>query len=309
MKAAAIVNPAAGMGRGAAVWAAHAAALEKVVGKIEVLTSAEPGQIDDLVRRVLAADCSHLIVCGGDGTLNEAVNALMAVERPDDLVLTPLPGGTANAVCDNLKLRGGPDAVARALDEGWQVELDLLKAACVDGAGGAIERYALVAVSFGAVADMMRRANEAHKLKRWAGMLGYHLTAVRAALNYPAFEVDLAFEGPSRRRRLWAGVIANMPLAGGAPIAPSARFDDGLFDAVLIGDLPLIRRAVVAPLQLWRGRIDRVRGIDIVRGHSMSIAGPAQPPVDADGEWIGYAPLSLEIAPAALNFSASLSRT
>ena len=304
----AIINPAAGKGRGAAVWAAHAAALEDVLGKIDVLTSERPDHMDDLVHRALAGDCRHLIVCGGDGTINETVNALMAagVDRPDDLVLTPLPGGTANAVVDNLKLGGGPEAVARALSHGWQVELDLLTAACVDGEGREIERYALVAVSFGAVAEMMRRANEAQNLKRWAGMLGYHVAALRAAWSYPAFEVDVAFEGKSRRRRLRAGVIANMPRAGGAAIAPSARFDDGLFDAVLIGDLPFLRRAIVAPLQLWRGRISHVDGIDIIRGHSLSVTGPAKPPVDADGEWIGYAPLSVEIASVSLNFTASL---
>lgn len=306
MKSVAIVNPAAAMGRGERVWHAHAPALQRVLGDIELLTSEAPGQVGALARQAVADGASHLVLCGGDGTVGEAINALLAdgMDLPRDLLLTPLPGGTANAVADNLGLTRGPEACAAALAQGGWVEMDVLAARCTGPEGGEIVHHALVAVSFGAVAEMLRAANEAGKLKRWGGRLVYHLAAARRGLSYPAFEVQVAFEGGAgRRRRLRAGIVANLPQAGGAPMAPEARHDDGLFDAVLIGDLPFLRRYVEAPARLWRGRIAQVRGIEIIRGRQIAITGRDDIPVDADGESIGKTPLAVDILPAALRFT------
>lgn len=112
-RAALIYNPVAGRNP-----ARRAAEIRTVVDvlqdaglKLEVTPTTGPGSAQKLAAASVAAGAEAIIVCGGDGTLNDVVNALALGSCP----LAILPGGTANIAAKDLGLAHNPIAAAREL--------------------------------------------------------------------------------------------------------------------------------------------------------------------------------------------------
>ncbi|HKX06569.1 MAG TPA: acylglycerol kinase family protein, partial [Stellaceae bacterium] len=97
-----IFNPIAG--RGARAKLARAlAALERLGVAVTLRETGAPGDAEAFAREASSADFDGIVIAGGDGTVNEAVNGLMtmdagaapnrAQERP---ALAVVPGGSTN---------------------------------------------------------------------------------------------------------------------------------------------------------------------------------------------------------------------
>lgn len=72
-----VVNPAAGGGRLGQIWPTLAAALERALGPLSVLSTSRPGEGRQLAERHLRSGATLVISAGGDGTANEVVDGLL----------------------------------------------------------------------------------------------------------------------------------------------------------------------------------------------------------------------------------------
>ena len=75
------------------------------------MTTEGPGTAGAIARRVIAAGATTVFVCGGDGTINEAAQALDGAGVP----LGVLPGGTACVLANELGLGNDPVRAAELL--------------------------------------------------------------------------------------------------------------------------------------------------------------------------------------------------
>ena len=75
---AAIVNPSAGSGAASRRWPHAARMLTERIGPVKACLTEGPGHATALARELAGAGCDLLIVAGGDGTLNEVVNGILA---------------------------------------------------------------------------------------------------------------------------------------------------------------------------------------------------------------------------------------
>lgn len=205
-----IANPTSG--RGASLRMARQAqrALEDHGAATTLALTTEKHHARHLAARAAAEGHSSIVVCGGDGTLNEVCAGLVDARATDRVRLAIMPSGTGNGVAASLGVRTARDGVA-ALVAGAEVAVDVWS---VSGA-----RLSVLAVGWGAVAEFD------------------HLTEVRwrraGPLRVPAAEaVVLA------RNRAYAGRVA----LGAASDADLKALDAG----VAAGRL---RRAQEADLQ------------------------------------------------------------
>ncbi|MFO8055663.1 MAG: diacylglycerol kinase family protein [bacterium] len=80
----------------------------------------------DVLDRALAEardkGVTHLAMVGGDGTLQVTLTHLISLWKDNPPAILPLPGGTMNALCSNLSIKGTPEEVLsrsmKALDRG-----------------------------------------------------------------------------------------------------------------------------------------------------------------------------------------------
>ena len=95
-----IVNPTAGGGRRSRQLDEARHIFRKSGIETELQNTAAPGEATVMARRAVEESRQLVIVCGGDGTVNEVVNGLACSQVP----LAVLPAGTANVLAKELRL-------------------------------------------------------------------------------------------------------------------------------------------------------------------------------------------------------------
>src|SRR5712671_658367 len=105
-----ITNPSAGGGRRMHQLDEARHILRKAGIETELQLTCAPGEATAMARRAVEQSRQLAIVCGGDGTVNEAVNGLACSQVP----LAVLPSGTANVLAKELSIPwnlagAGPD--------------------------------------------------------------------------------------------------------------------------------------------------------------------------------------------------------
>jgi len=308
-----ILNPVAG-GRGAGNGKARSLlpkierALASHEGRSEILVTGGPGHAATLARAAHGEGVDVIAVVGGDGTLNEVVQAYVGPDgepRPGpDLAL--IPCGTGG---DFRRTMGVPTdvdvAIARATS-GTRRAIDLGVLRFEPHAGQSPIRAFINVASFG-----LSGAVDAI-VKDIPGILGgkaaFFLATVRAMARYknPAVRVkvdgNLWFEGPSMTVAMGNGRF----FGGGMMITPDADPSDGKLSVVSLGDLSK-SKAVGFTSKIYSGTHVKEFGVLSTSGARVE-AEPmhawADVLLDVDGEQPGKLPVVATVHPGALGFRA-----
>src|SRR6266542_3887752 len=222
-----------------------------------------------------------VFVCGGDGTLNEAVNGLAGTET----AVSVIPTGTVNLWAREIGLLKKPaEAVQLAID-GVRRRVDL---------GRAGSRYFLSMASFGIDAAVVHRVP--HGVKGRVGAAAYALSAARQAMTYRGSRVTLSLDGEERSGLSLAIVAGNTrKYAGLTKVTPDAIVDDGLLDVCVYegrGRWDIVRLAALTMLRRHRGS----KRVIYKRVQQLTIATEKPLPVQLDGEALGDSPTEVSIA-------------
>lgn len=146
--------------------------------KIALCATTGSGSATEIAREQIAAGHDLIIVCGGDGTVNEAVNGMAGSSVP----LALLPSGTANVLAKELGLPWDPWRAAEYIPRGEVRRIAL---------GRAGSRYFIAVGGAGADANLVYNAVR----RGWPrlGILPFWLEAFRLLLTYsfPEFTVEV----------------------------------------------------------------------------------------------------------------------
>jgi len=224
-----------------------------------------------------AAD--RIVLGGGDGTLSEALPALLALNKP----LAVLPLGTANDFAVTLGLPLDPLEAARIALDGDEHAIDV---------GLANGTPFLNVASVGLASQVVVEQSKA--LKRTWRVFAYAIGLMRAARNMQPFFVDLDIDGAA-----WSAAVHQVSVAngrhhgGGLVVAEDATIDDGKLDLYVVHPgtfgqlftcLTHLRFGLMKPAVLERHRATRVR---------LRTNRPRQ--VNADGQFVTRTPVEFEL--------------
>jgi YegS/Rv2252/BmrU family lipid kinase len=224
-----------------------------------------------------------VVVAGGDGTVNEAINGLAASGLP----LAVIPLGTANVLAAEIGLRTDPASIARC------VALGEPRPIALGAANG--RRFILMA---GAGFDAHVVAGVSLPMKRWLGKGAYVLSALRQLLIYtlPGYEVRTD-------NAVWQAasvIVANARYYGGRFVcAPGASLESATLQVGLF-ERGGRRAAIGYALALMTGRLPRLSSYRLVEARQVEIRGRPGEPLQGDGDVIGRLPAAIEVLPAAL---------
>jgi diacylglycerol kinase family enzyme len=174
MHAVLIENPMAGRSSPGSLRVAERA-LEATF-ELELVTTNARGHAAALAREAVEAGAKTVIAFGGDGTVNEVVNGLLAGGDSTDVVLAVLPGGTTNVLARNL---GFPndlvEATARLIEIVEHGEPRRLPVGRItaESEHGHLTRDFAFAAGFVLDAEIVRRVN-ASKRGRTEAIFLYH---------------------------------------------------------------------------------------------------------------------------------------
>jgi diacylglycerol kinase (ATP) len=291
-----VVNPASGNGAAGKTWAQtrELAAAHGLDG--DVLLTEEPGHGVELARGAAVNGARLVVAVGGDGTVNEIVNGLVAADKPD-VELAVVPRGTGD---DFARTFGIPTDVESALAvaaNGQARLVDVGRATYAVGEGTA-ERYFVNFAGAGISGAIARRG--ARTSRRLGAKAAYMWATATVFVRWSSMPMRIELDGETREGRMFEVVISNgVYAAGGMKIAPDARPDDGHFDAVLIGDVSKADFVTTFP-KIYRGTHTSHPKIDVVRASTIAVDASKPLPVVLDGEQPGTTPARFEIVPGAL---------
>lgn len=230
-------------------------------GPAEVVATADADEIDAALR---AADGRVVVVCGGDGSVQLAVERARALGLLDELVFGVVPLGTGNDLAGMLGLVNDPEEAVAHLLAAEPSSMDLLVTED--------DRVVVNAVHVGIGVDAAERATE---MKPSIGALAYPLGALTAGVAAEGLDLEVELDG----ERIDLGdpalmvVVANgCSIGGGTAIAPDASCNDGLLDVVVVHAVAPGARAAYAAALMRGTHLDRD---DVVsgRGRQVRISG------------------------------------
>lgn len=301
-----IVNPAANMGRARQLEARVRATLGANGIAARVVETRAAGHAEELAAEAAAQGHDRVVAVGGDGTMQEVVNGLMA-EPPPGMprpTLGVVAAGSGNDLARSLELPLAPlDALAVAL--GPQVRpLDLGTARV-----GTRQRFFVAAGGTGFDADVAHTM--APPRAAWQrGRAGYFLSTLnvlRRHANRPLTVSLQEADGATRTvegRFLFIAFANGKYYGGGMQICPDASNGDGVLDVCLVGDISRLGALQQLP-GIYRAKHVNHPLVELLRITSMTIEGPADTRVHLDGEPLGTLPVEVGVRAAALQVAVS----
>jgi YegS/Rv2252/BmrU family lipid kinase len=259
----------------------------------DALVSSRPGEISDLAERAAREGARLVVVVGGDGSVNEAVNGLLRAGVEDPPELAVIARGTGD---DFIRTQGIPSSVEPAIDiarTGAPRPVDAGRVEYRTWDGGEASRYFANVASVGMSGAVAQRANAT--TKALGGRITFFYALTREFIVWRNTEVTVQVGDETRRGLMHDVVVANGCYHGGAmKLAPDARPDDGLFDVVLIGDVSKLDFITTAP-KLYSGRHVGHPKVEVLRGSTVSVDARVLLPLETDGELLGTTPARFEI--------------
>lgn len=257
----------------------------------EALLSDAPGRVTDLTRRAVEDGAELVVVVGGDGTVNEAVNGVLGAGASCELAVVPC--GTGD---DFARTFGIPTSAEQALAlaaNGSARQVDAGRARL-----GSAERYFANFAGAGISGAIARRG--AVTSRRFGARAAYFWATVAVFTRWSSVPMTIEADGVKREGRMFEVIVANGAFAaGGMRVAPDASPDDGLFDVVLIGDVSKADFVTTFP-KIYRGTHVGHPKVDVLKARAVTVT-PEEPlPVVLDGEQPGSTPVSFEVLPGAL---------
>jgi len=285
-----IVNPKAGRGRGFAE-------LKAALGEASFAETTARGHGVDLAAAARHEGIGMVIAAGGDGTVHEVVNGLLAEQTGQMPVLGVVPLGSG---CDYVKTFGIPSdlsaAVALLTSEKEPIAVD---AGEVTFDGGRRRFFANIA-EVGIGPEVVDHAS---RLPRFLGPAMYF---VAFCLTLPRFKQRTATVAVDERKhdvQLTNLVIAiGQVFGGGMRVAPKADPSDGLFDVQI--QTGSKTDYVVGIPKVYKGtHIPHPRVLED-RAATVSVRCEPAALIEADGEVLGNTPATFRVIPGALRLKA-----
>jgi diacylglycerol kinase (ATP) len=142
-----------------------------------------------------------------------------------------------------------------------------------------------------------KRVNES---KSRFAKASYFLATFAVFARWQASELHVAVDEETRSARMRDVVVANgRYFGGGMKICPDAEPDDGLLDALLIGDVTKVDLTLTLP-KIYRGTHLPHPRAELLRGRQVSVEADVPLPIQLDGEQPGTTPVRFDLVPKAL---------
>ncbi len=239
-----------------------------------------------------------VIVCGGDGTINEVVNGLAG----SSVAMGILPAGTANILAKELGVPWDIAQAARKIARS-EVRRIALGAAMNAGADGTVDtrlgrRYFLCLGGAGADAAVVHSVRS--KLKDRAGIFAYWAAGTQQLFQYQFPRIRVSSDEMELDATL---VIVGRTAHYGGPfkITTGASLFEDSFEVVTYASASSLSYLGALP-SLWAGRLRKVKGIAAWKTQQLTCTSLTGAAIHAqvDGEPVGTLPLHFRIVPNAL---------
>jgi diacylglycerol kinase (ATP) len=219
-----IFNPISNLGRAWPV-ALNLRRVANELGGADWAGTVYPGHAAELAEKAASQGYKKVVAVGGDGTIHEVVNGLMAVPKENRPTLGIVPIGTGNDFAFAMNITEDPEVALRQVFTGEAQPIDI---GCVQE-GNTRKEYWMntLGMGFDAAVNIHSR-----NVPIFQGFMIYFLAVFRTMIqNYYPFKIQYNIDGVENEKRTLMFTVANGKREGGGfLIAPDASQNDGLLN-------------------------------------------------------------------------------
>lgn len=257
-----IINPTSKSGKGLSIWRTLKSILDEKEIPYNLYESTYTGHVAELTRQITSSGQPvNLIVLGGDGTVNEA---LQGIENFDKVSIGYIPTGSSNDLARALKLSHSPEELLLQILDGTHahmVDLGILTYESNSEITSRLHsrsvhksRYFVVSSGIGFDAAVCEEAlsspikDTLNKLR--LGKLTYLCIALKQLFAAKAISCEITLDGKKNifvPKLLFTAFMIHPYEGGGFCFCPQADDSDGLLDLCVVGDLPKLLILMALP--------------------------------------------------------------
>ena len=183
------------------------------------------GEESDIITALKGVKYDHILIAGGDGTVNYIVNMLMT--NGIDTPIALLPTGTANDFSSMLNIPSDIEKACHKILNGTFKDVDL---------GLVNNRYFVNVFSCGLFTDVSQKTPTI--LKNTFGKLAYYVGGLGEIPNFRRMNIKITTDGGNYEGPSLIFFVFNGQTAGKFKVAKSADINDGLLDVLIFkGDI------------------------------------------------------------------------
>jgi diacylglycerol kinase (ATP) len=266
-----------------------AARLESLGLKVDLQLTRGPGDAAEIASRVAHNGTSDVIVAGGDGTINEAIQGLAGTNAR----LGIIPRGTANVLARELGLPLDDEQALQVAARGKTREIYL--GVAIDETTNEHRHFVLMA-GIGLDASVVRRVQPSLKKRIGKGAFWISGLSHLATWNPKPFTLEI---DDQKYTATFAAIGKSARYGGDLSITPGARLDQREFEICIIQTMSRLRYLHLLSYAMRDGMPRDKPEVRFVNATTVKAYGDAQ--VQVDGELLGHLPMRFEIAPHSLN--------
>lgn len=213
-----IYNPQSGKGK----IAKHEEKIVQLLSekyKVEVAQTQYAGHIEKIILE--KGNIDLLVIAGGDGTINETINAFMKYNKSVKLGI--IPTGTVNDVAHSLGISKNIKRAVKNILIGQEFKHDVFKVN---------DRYGIYVCCAGLFTETSYATSQNQKKK--VGKVAYALHAVKRIFSTPALNLKLEYDDGIVEGKFAIMLISNSRSVAGFKIYKKAKLNDGQVDVILI---------------------------------------------------------------------------
>lgn len=231
------------------------------------------GDATDYVSNLSENEYERIVVCGGDGTLNEVITGLM--KSGLHITLGYIPSGTLNEWSSGLGIARSIPKAAEDINTGKKIQLDI---------GRFGDRYFSYTASFGAFTDASYSAPQ--DVKNVLGQAAYFFEGIKSLGNIKPVRLKFKTEEREIEGDFLFGAVSNSMSVGGiVKFDESAvKLNDGRFEVLLIRNPDNILKLQPIIDGILKRDFDR-EGIEFFTTESITVTGGDGLSWTLDGEY------------------------
>lgn len=291
-----VFNPAAAGGKSGRALELLTKALDAKQVSYTILETRREGDGINRCKEALEKGFRHILVIGGDGTLNEVLNGLLDQTLVDAkaVVLGLSPAGTGN---DFARGRNIPKKLKKRVEAIMHCRSELIDAGVVQV--DQQQRYFINMAGAGFDAAVALRAN-ALKNSVLPPKLSYLLALALSLFGYTQQQAQLKFDQHEETLPLFSVLCGNGAFAGnGMKLTPGAQFNDGQFFITRVSRISPWK-VLLNVHRLFGGTFLHFKEVRTFQGTELNITSALPIPLQADGEPVGFSPAQIRLLPSAI---------
>ena len=279
-----VVNPAGASGRAWDLWQKASLVFQEKQMEYTLHQSTLEHGVEEICRELTGTgEEVDLIIVGGDGTINQAVNGIEDFEHTR---LGFLPCGSGNDLARDIELPKDLREIISILEKGETRRVCDLAEVRMEGTckwfdhedlgeGPYIRRFHMsCGIGFDAkiCAGVQRSRWKGFLNRMGLGMLSYGIVSMGAIFTTKPIPMKLTVDGreiPTKRGMLLAAMNHRYQ-GGGVLFAPDAKADDGLLDCCYVRNVNRLKFFGVLPMA-YSGKHLLFKGITIERGKEIDL--------------------------------------